>query len=94
MALNNMNLLLFDMDGVLLQPRGYHLALQRTVDIISRMMGFGEYLLSDEAIAQFEALGISSEWHSSALCTALWMTAIAKETGVSRTTVADVLKLG
>jgi len=81
MALNNMNLLLFDMDGVLLQPRGYHLALQRTVDIMSRMMGFGEYLLSDEAIVQFEALGISSEWHSSALCTALWMTAIAQETG-------------
>ncbi len=81
MALNNMNLLLFDMDGVLLQPRGYHLALQRTVDIMSRMMGFGEYLLSDEAIAQFEALGISSEWHSSALCAALWMMAIAQETG-------------
>lgn len=80
-VLGKMNLLLFDMDGVLLQPHGYHRALQRTVGIISRLLGFGEYLLSNEHIAQFEALGISCEWHSSALCTALWMTTIAQETG-------------
>lgn len=68
-----MKTLLFDMDGVLLEPNGYHMALKETVRLVSRSMGFEDFLLSDQNIAQFEALGISSEWHSSALCAALLM---------------------
>ena len=66
-----MKILLFDMDGVLLEPKGYHKALIETVRLVSRSMGFEDFILSDKDIAQFEALGISSEWDSSALCAAL-----------------------
>jgi hypothetical protein len=65
-----MNLFTFDMDGVLLEPMGYHQALKDTVRLAGERSGFGALVLRDEQIAQFEALGISSEWHSSALCLA------------------------
>lgn len=63
--------MLFDMDGVLLKPRGYHRALKETVRLAGISTGYGEVRLTDEQIARFEALGISSEWHSSALCMAV-----------------------
>ncbi len=66
-----MEILIFDMDGVLIKPWGYHRALQETVRLAGISTGFGEVLLTDEQITQFEALGISSEWHSSALCMAV-----------------------
>jgi hypothetical protein len=72
-----MNLLIFDMDGVLLEPLGYHRALQEIVHLAGEACGFSEVRLSAEQIARFEALGVSSEWHSSALCMA-WM-ALQKE---------------
>jgi hypothetical protein len=65
-----MDILIFDMDGVLLQPRGYHKALQETVRLAGQSLGLENVLLTDAQIAKFEALGISSEWHSSALCLA------------------------
>ncbi|MDK2981506.1 MAG: hypothetical protein PWQ55_1853 [Chloroflexota bacterium] len=68
-----MELLIFDMDGVLLEPLGYHRALQETVRLAGDACGFEDVRLSAAQIARFEALGISSEWHSSALCLA-WMT--------------------
>lgn len=58
--------LIFDMDGVLLAPRGYHRALQETVRLGAEALGYSDITLSDEQIAQFEGLSISSEWHSSA----------------------------
>ncbi len=66
-----MQILLFDMDGVLLEPNGYHQALKETVRLTSLSLGFNELNLAQEDIAQFESLGISNEWHSSALCMAL-----------------------
>ena len=66
-----MNIFLFDTDGVLLKPKGYHRALKETVRLAGISTGFGEVLLDDGQIAQFKALGISSEWHSSALCMAV-----------------------
>ena len=68
-----MEVLIFDMDGVLLEPLGYHHALRETVRLAGKDSGFGDVYLSAAQIARFEALGISSEWHSSALCLA-WMT--------------------
>ena len=66
-----MNLLVFDMDGVLLDARGYHQALQKTVNMVAEeTLSLPGVNLSREDIHQFEALGISSEWHSSALCLA------------------------
>jgi hypothetical protein len=62
-----MHLLIFDMDGVLLKPIGYHRALKETVRQAGISLDFGDALLTGDHIARFEALGISSEWHSSAL---------------------------
>jgi len=77
-----MEILIFDMDGVLLKPSGYHCALKETVRLAGISTGFGEVLLVDEQIAQFEALGISSEWHSSALCMAVM--ALENQKGITR----------
>lgn len=66
-----MDILLFDMDGVLVNPRGYHRALHETVRLAGISTGIGAVDLEDEQVTQFEALGISSEWHSSALCMAV-----------------------
>lgn len=66
-----MDILLFDMDGVLVEPLGYRFALKETVRQAGRYLGIGEVFITDEQIVRFEALGISSEWHSSALCMAM-----------------------
>lgn len=77
-----MDILIFDMDGVLIKPWGYHHALQVTVRQAGISTKFGEVLITDEQIAQFEALGISSEWHSSALCMAVMV--LEKQREVAR----------
>jgi phosphoglycolate phosphatase-like HAD superfamily hydrolase len=64
---------LFDMDSVLLKPEGYHRALQETVRLAAFFSGYGNVRLTRDQINQFESLGISSEWHSSAVCMALLM---------------------
>lgn len=68
-----MHILLFDMDGVLLAPRGYHLALQETVARTGAALGFAGARLEEEEIAAFEAAGITSEWHSSAICASVML---------------------
>jgi phosphoglycolate phosphatase-like HAD superfamily hydrolase len=77
-----MDLFIFDMDGVLLKPHGYHRALKETVRQAGISTGFGEVVLSDTQIAQFEAVGVSSEWHSSALCMAVMV--LEKQKGFDR----------
>jgi len=67
-----MDILLFDMDSVLIEPHGYHRALQDTVLWAGRAIGFAEAVLTSDDIARFEAAGVSSEWDSSAIC-AVWM---------------------
>ncbi len=68
-----MEIFLFDMDGVLLKPNGYRRALQETIRLAGLSLGFENVNLSKDQIAQFEALGISNEWLSSALCMAVLM---------------------
>jgi beta-phosphoglucomutase-like phosphatase (HAD superfamily) len=80
--------LIFDMDGVLLEPRGYHLALQETVRLGAEKLGFESITLNDELIAQFEGLGISCEWHSSAASLAI----LAFSGELSLTPLFDLLK--
>jgi len=65
-----MEILIFDMDGVLLEANGYHRALQKTVQLIADHLSLDGIQLSKDQIDTFESLGISSEWHSSALCLA------------------------
>jgi hypothetical protein len=66
-----MKILLFDMDGVLLEPRGYHRALQKTVALVGRLLGYRAVNLTPEDIVAFEAAGVASEWDSAAICAAL-----------------------
>jgi phosphoglycolate phosphatase-like HAD superfamily hydrolase len=65
-----MDILIFDMDGVLLQAQGYHRALQETVRKTGEYLSLSDIELTLEDIYRFESLGISSEWQSSALCMA------------------------
>ncbi len=70
-----MRILLFDMDGVLLHARGYHRALMETVRLIGTALGFRHPVLTQETIDTFEANGVTSEWESAAICTALMLKA-------------------
>jgi len=65
-----MEILIFDMDGVLLEAKGYHRALQETVRLAGEHLSLGSIQLTQAQIHTFESVGISSEWHSSALCMA------------------------
>ena len=65
-----MKVFLFDMDGVLLESRGYHLALQETVRRTAMALGVGDFTISPDTIAAFEAGGITSEWDEAAFCAA------------------------
>jgi hypothetical protein len=65
-----MNLWLFDLDGVLIQPQGYREALRRTVAHFSRDMGNPERPLEESSIEAFEAQGITCEWDIAGICVA------------------------
>jgi hypothetical protein len=62
------HLFLFDVDGVLVDARGYLKALQDTVSHFSRRMGLGELPPAEEEVRVFEANGIASEWDSGSIC--------------------------
>lgn len=62
---------LFDMDGVLLTPNGYHTSLRASVKRIGRALGAPNADLSPEAIAKLEALSVTNEWDSLAIAAAL-----------------------
>ena len=61
-------LFLFDVDGVLVQPKGYKLALRDTINRFARQYGFSPVNVSMEEIALFEACGLTNEWDSAAMC--------------------------
>jgi len=69
-------IILFDMDGVLLQADGYYRALQSSVRTIGRNIGIEEPILSREHIAKFEAAGVTHEWETLAICTAILLTQV------------------
>ncbi len=66
-----LRILLLDLDDVLIRQVAYHQSLKECVERISRWCGFGATRLTDEDIAVFESLGVTSEWDSSAICAAL-----------------------
>ena len=70
-----MKIALFDMDGVLLQPGGYHRALQETVRLVSAALGYQPVSLSRDDITAFESAGVYSEWDTSAICLSLLLDA-------------------
>ena len=66
-----LNILLSDMDGVLLDSHAYYDSLRDTMDSIGAALGFAPHVLSPEDILAFEGAGITAEWDSSVICTAL-----------------------
>ena len=64
------HLFLFDVDGVLVETRGYLKALQDTVAHFSRQMGVGDHPPTEEEVQGFEANGLTSEWDSGPACVA------------------------
>lgn len=66
-----LRVLLLDLDEVLIQQRAYHQSLKECVGRIGRWCGFEAVRLTDDDIALFESLGVTSEWDSSAICAAL-----------------------
>lgn len=68
-----MIILLLDMDGTLLMPRGYHLALQETVAFTGRALGYANVQLTPIDITAFESAGVISEWDSAAICAAIML---------------------
>lgn len=65
------HLILFDMDGVLLNAQGYHKSLQRSVEMAGHALGVPNTKISEDQIAKFEALNVTNEWDSIAICAAL-----------------------
>ncbi len=55
---------LFDVDGVLVEARGYLRALQDTVAHFARRMGVGDPVLTEDEVRAGEAHGLTSEWDS------------------------------
>jgi phosphoglycolate phosphatase-like HAD superfamily hydrolase len=66
-----MQVMLFDLDGILLEPRGYHQALRDSVGMVGKALGFREIILTQDDIELFESVGVTSEWDSTAICAAL-----------------------
>ena len=66
-----LKILLLDLDDVLIKQVAYHRSLKECVERIGRYCGFEAARLTDDDIAVFESLGVTSEWDSSAICAAL-----------------------
>jgi len=67
---------LFDMDGVLLNSLGYHRGLQTSLERIAASLGYAQSLITDDQIARFEAMNVTNEWDTVAICTALVLVAV------------------
>jgi len=59
------------MDGVLLKPEGYHKSLATSVHRFGQALGAPSTTITEDQIARFEALNITNEWDSLAICVAL-----------------------
>ncbi|MBI5931345.1 MAG: hypothetical protein HY862_18705 [Chloroflexi bacterium] len=68
------NILLFDVDGVLIHPEGYKVALRRTIDYFATLMGLPSINFTDDEISIFEACGLTNEWDSAAFAVGLLLT--------------------
>jgi hypothetical protein len=84
---------LFDVDGVLIYPRGYKEALRATVDHIARLMGLPDMAPTYEDIAVFEASGLTNEWDSAPMCVgALLADALERFPALGRPTLEGTLE--
>ncbi len=70
-----MNILLFDVDGVLVEDRGYRAGVAATVNHYSRLMGQGDRAPDPAAIELFHAHGYTNEWDICPLAIGVLITA-------------------
>lgn len=62
-AIMNPHIVLFDIDGVLLEERGYRAGLRLAIAYFLREINLDDRWLPDESeVSAFEAMGITSEW--------------------------------
>lgn len=67
------SIILFDMDGVLLDHVGYHTALMAAVKRIGASLGMPNATITLTEIRRFEAMSVTNEWDSQSICTALML---------------------
>ena len=63
-----MNILLFDVDGVLIEDGGYYAALVKTLDYFNQLLGAGPIRFDRAMRDQFQARGYVNEWDLCPLC--------------------------
>lgn len=87
-----LKILLFDVDGVLLEAHGYVEAERAAIDHLSDRMGQAPIRLTHDEIAYFESTGMTNEWDSGAMCTALLvMAALGEHPELVRASFTDTL---
>jgi beta-phosphoglucomutase-like phosphatase (HAD superfamily) len=83
-------LLLFDVDGVLIHPVGYKMAMRALVDHFAARMGQSSMGPDDDEIAFFEACGFTNEWDSGAVCvSAILLAALDQQPDLRRGTLSN-----
>lgn len=76
-------IILLDIDGVLVQPRGYRSALRAVLDYFASLMGLSPFDLTETSLHQLEARGISSEWDMlPLLLAAIWQEILSGQEAV------------
>jgi hypothetical protein len=89
----DLTLLLFDVDGVLLYPRAYRYAFQRTLDYFAEAMGQPPAAITYDEIATFEACGITNEWDGVPMCVgAMLRVLLGARPDLARPTFAGTLE--
>ena len=78
------SIILFDMDGVLLEQEGYHAALMAAVKRIGAALGMPNAAITPVEIGRFEAMSVTNEWDSQSICTALMLIDLWKLDGTIR----------
>ncbi len=63
-----MNILLFDVDGVLIEDGGYYAALVKTLDYFNHLLGGGPIVFTLPDREQFQSRGYVNEWDLCPLC--------------------------
>lgn len=77
-------ILMIDIDGVLIAPRGYREAIHATLGYFGARMGFRNLSLDEDIIALYESRGIFSEWDILPLSLAAILDGIQAALGESR----------
>jgi hypothetical protein len=81
--MNNKEIALFDLDGVLVSPGGYRTAAKAAIQYFLDLMGINGAALDNRFFEHFEAIGISSEWDMIPLTVAIYLEEALQITEIS-----------